>query len=241
MSSGGDRAASEHLNRHFGNVDWTRQKLGSLEIVATSPTEPIRAAFVQAALSELAHDIALAAGASPQDVNVMTLIQQLAADLQEATFDGNDHNNASDVTQGLQVGVCGPVASCTIPPSGCTVGACRPLCDLYAGTPRALLASAMTEVIGSPINQTKLSTLDVLAVARGIANNLDDTLFDACLEELDRFPPKLAWIGPTPPPMSYVRGVVSVKAQAVDDTDPMPAGRGRQLPGGDQVQLPPRR
>jgi len=56
-----EQAASEHLNRHFGNVDWTRQKLGSLDVVATSPTEPIRAALVQAALSELAHDIALAA------------------------------------------------------------------------------------------------------------------------------------------------------------------------------------
>jgi hypothetical protein len=218
-----EQAASEHLNRHFGNVDWTRQKLGSLDVVATSPTEPIRAALVQAALSELAHDIAMAAGASPQDVSVMRLTQQLAADLEEGTFDGNDHNNPSDFTQGLQVGVCGPVASCTIPASGCTVGACRPLCDLYAGTPRALLAGAMTEVIGSSINQTRLSTLDILAVARAMSNNIDDTLFDACIEELDRLPPKLAWIDPTPKPMTYVRGVVSVKVQAVDDTDPMPA------------------
>jgi hypothetical protein len=217
------QAASEHLNRHFGNVDWTRLKLGSLDVVATSPTEPIRAALVQAALSELAHDIAMAAGASPQDVSVMRLTQQLAADLEVGTFDGNDHNNPSDFTQGLQVGVCGPVASCTIPASGCTVGACRPLCDLYAGTPRALLAGAMTEVIGSSINRTRLSTLDILAVARAMSNNIDDTLFDACIEELDRLPPKLAWIDPTPKPMTYVRGVVAVKVQAVDDTDPMPA------------------
>lgn len=78
-----EQAASEHLSRHFGNVDWTRQKLGSFAVPATSPTEAVRAALVQAAWSELAHDIATAAGASPQEVNVLTLTQQLAADLAE--------------------------------------------------------------------------------------------------------------------------------------------------------------
>jgi hypothetical protein len=193
--------ASDHLNRHFGNVDWTRQKLGSLEVVAISPTEPVRAAIVQAALSELAHDIASAAGASPQEVNVLTLTQQLAADLADGTFDGNDHDDATDFTQGLQLGVCGPVANCPpAPQDACAVGACRPLCDLYAGTPRALLAGELTKVIGSSLNQTTLEVADIVAVARAMAGNTDPALFDACVENLDRLPPRLEWIARHPAP-----------------------------------------
>ena len=195
MSIDTEHDARERLSRHFGSVDWTRQKLGTLDVVATSPTESVRAALVQAALSELAHDIASAAGASPQEVNVLALTQQLAADLAEGPFDGNDHNNAVDFHQGLQLGVCGPVASCSAPREGCAVGACRPLCDLYAGTPRALLAGEMIKVIGSDQNRTRLDTADVLAVARAMAGNVDGELFDACVEDLDRLPPKLAWIG----------------------------------------------
>jgi hypothetical protein len=131
--------AAKRLGRHFGNVDWTRQKLASLEVVAISPTEPVRAALVQAALSELAHDIAIAAGASLQEVNVLRLTKQLAVDMGQGTFDGNDHNSW-DFTQGLQLGVCVPVAGCTVPQGSCTVGACRPLCDLYAGTPPGAMA-----------------------------------------------------------------------------------------------------
>jgi len=155
-----EQESSEHLDQHFGNVDWTRQKLGSLEVVAVSPIEPVRAALVQAALSELARDIASAAGASPQEVNVLALTQQLAADLADGMFDGNDHDNATDFTQGLQLGVCGPVANCPVPPGACAVGACRPLCDLYAGTARALLAGELTKVIGSSLNQTQLDIAD---------------------------------------------------------------------------------
>jgi len=213
--------AAQRLGKHFANVDWTRLTLASLAVVATSPTEPVRAALVQAALSELAHDIAVAAGASPQEVNVLTLTRQLAADVGQGTFDGNDHNS-TDFTQGLQLGVCAPTASCTVPQGGCTVGACRPLCDLYAGTPRALLAGEMTKVIGSSLNQTKLDTADILAVARAMADDIDDDLFDACIENLDRIPPRLEWVAPTPSAMTYVRGVVTVKVTAIDDTDPMP-------------------
>lgn len=214
--------AARRLGRHFGNVDWTRQKLASLQTVAISPTEPVRAALVQAALSELAHDIAVASGASPQEVNVLTLTQQLAADVSEETFDGNDHNS-TDFTQGLQLGVCAPAAPCTVPPGSCAVGACRPLCDLYAGTPRALLAGELIKVIGSAQNQTRLEAADVLAIARAMAEDADPDLFDdPCLEDLDRIPPRLEWVAPTPGAMAYVRGVVPVKVRAIDDTDPMP-------------------
>jgi len=219
--------AAEHLNRHFaGVVDWSHQKLGSLETTTTSPTEAVRSALVQAALSFLAQDIAAAAGASPQEVNVLTLTRQLAADLGQGTFDGND-GNAPTFGEGLQVGVCPPITgSCPMPAGSCTLGACRPLCDLYAGTPRALLAGEMTKVIQSTaLNHTGLVTGDVLAVARAMADNVDEDLFgSACVENLDRLPPRLEWIEPVPGPgiVHYVRGMVPVKAHAVDDTDPMP-------------------
>ncbi len=212
--------AADHLNKHFGNVDWTRLKLGSLATPATSPTESVRSALVQAALSYLTQDIALAAGASPQEVNVFTLTQALAADLGEGTFDGNDGNTM--IPGGLQVGVCGPVEGCVVPGGGCVVGACRPFCDLYAGTPRALLASAMAKVSSLPINQTGLGTADILAVARSINDNVDEDLFASCIENLDRSPPSLAWETPTPTEGTYVRGAVTLRVRAYDDTDTNP-------------------
>jgi hypothetical protein len=219
-----ERDAEDHLGRHFGNAPWMRIKLASLAASATSPTEPIRAALVHAALSFLAQDLAQASGASPQEVNVLTLTQQLAADIKEGTFDGNDQNSPV-FGEGLQIGVCAPVAGCSAPPAGaCAIGACRPLCDLYAGTPRALLAGEVTKVIQSPvINHTGLATGDVLAVARSIADNVDVDLFgSACIEALDRLPPRLDWTAPTPDDGAYVRAAFAARAVANDDTDAHP-------------------
>jgi hypothetical protein len=221
--------AAEQLNRHFGAVDWTQVKPASLDTAATSPTEPVRAALVQAALSFLAHDIAEAAGESPQVVNVLTLTQQLAADLEQGGFDGNDGNSPT-FGAGLQLGVCSPVSSCGAPPgASCALGACRPLCDLYAGTPRTLLAGEMTKVIQSmSINRTGLVTGDILAVARSIADNVDEDVFgSACIENLDRIPPTLEFLAPVTQPgvALYVRGMLPVRVHAVDDTDQMPQVR----------------
>jgi hypothetical protein len=220
-----ERDAAEHLDRHFGSVvDWSHLRLGSLEIAATSPTEPVRAALVQAALSFLARDIAHAAGASPQEVNVLTLTQQLAADVGQDAFDGND-GNAPAFGEGLQLGVCERLTGCHALAAGtCALSACRPLCDLYAGTARTLLAGEMTSVIRDPtLNHTGLVTGDILAVARSMADNLDVDLFgSACVEDLDRLSPRLTWVMPTPDELAYVRASFRVKATASDDTDPMP-------------------
>lgn len=227
-------AATEHLHRHFGNVDWSRVQLVSLDQPATSPTEPVRAALVQAALSVLAKDIATAAESSPQDVNVYTLTKQLAADIGNdafmglSVFDGNDGNNQTPA-MGLQLGACKPVPACDVL-DGCTVGCGRTLCDLYAGTPRALLAGAMTKVIQdndpenpAALNKTKLNLSDTLAIARSINDNLDDDLFgDACIEQLDRLPPSIKFLPPTPAEGGYAGGTLTVKVSAIDDTDASP-------------------
>lgn len=216
--------AEEHLDHHFGDVHWLKLKLQTLDTQATSPTEGVRAALVQAAFSYLTADIAAMAGASAQEVNVYTLIQAFATDLSDAahpTFDGNDGNSMN--AGGIQVGVCAPLAGCVVPTAGCTVGACRPLCDVYAGTPRALLASAISKVAALPINKTGLTPADILPVARTISDNVDDDLFAACVETLDRSPPTIFFDSPTPADGTYQRGKqLQVQVRAVDDTDPTP-------------------
>jgi hypothetical protein len=217
--------AASILPRHFGNVPWSRMTLASLETKATSPTEPLRGALVQAALSFLAHDIAQASGASPQEVNVLTLTQKLATDVSHGVFDGDDGNNPAPGT-GLELGVCGPVAGCTAAANdACALEACRPKCDLYSGTPRALLAGEMTKVIRDPtINKTDLVSGDILAVARSMADNADPALFaaSACSETLDRLPPTLS-LGEKPADGAFVHGTVQVTATATDDIDVPPA------------------
>ncbi|HSK01402.1 MAG TPA: hypothetical protein VK932_09180 [Kofleriaceae bacterium] len=230
--------ASSHLGRHFGNVaDWTRLHLVGLDRPATSPTEGVRAALVHAALSYLARDIAAEAGSSPQEVNVLGLTQRWAADLARGpaepaeavpVFDGNDGNDRRPGS-GLQLGACAPVApSCQVPASACGTGHCRPLCDLHVGTPRALLAGAMTKVIrdNGPggVNQTGLRIEDTLAIARSVSDNVDPDLFGgACIETLDRTAPEVRWDeAHSAPAGAVVRGVIQVKAIALDDVDPRP-------------------
>lgn len=217
--------AARALHRHFGEVDWMRLRLVGLDQKATSPTEAVRAALVQAALSYLTRDIAADASASAQEVNVYRLLRAWADDVASDAFDGNDSNNRA-VGSGLQLGVCPPVdPACAVPSTGCTTGNCRSLCDLYVGTPRALLGGTMTKVIrdNGPggVNQTGLSVTDTLAAARSISDNLDDELFaGACVETLDRLPPTVTFAAPGPG--AFVRGALVVQVAAVDDTDVPP-------------------
>ncbi len=54
---------TEHLDAHFGGVPWERVAPADLTRTAASPTNEIRAAFVLAAWSLLARNVATAAGA----------------------------------------------------------------------------------------------------------------------------------------------------------------------------------
>jgi hypothetical protein len=223
--------ATAHLAKHFGQAtQWGLLKLHDLGTPATSPTEPVRTAFVHAALSYLAHDIASASGVSAQQVNVYTLLQRWTADLvrdgtvDPAGFDGNDGNDATPGS-GLQLGYCEPLAPCVDPPAGCGIGSCRPLCDLYAGTPRALLAGAITKVIrDDSVNRTGLRIEDTLSIAHEVADNADRSLFgDSCIEPLDRTRPDVRWDeSATPAADAAVAGVIWLKAIGTDDVDLQP-------------------
>jgi hypothetical protein len=236
------RDASSHLGRHFGDVkDWSRLRMFGLNQPATSPTEEVRAALVHVALSYLARDIGAEAVSSPQEVNVFRITQRWAADLARIpprgsmdpvedlpVFDGNDGNDRRSGS-GLQLGSCAPVEpTCQVPAGGCNTGHCRRLCDLYVGTPRALLAGVMTKVIrdNGPggVNQTGLRIEDTLAVARSVSDNVDPDLFGgACIETLDRTAPEVRWDeAHSAADGAVVRGVISLKAIAIDDVDPRP-------------------
>jgi len=224
------RDANEHVAKHFGNAEWGRLALHDLGAPATSPTAPVRAAFVHAALSYLARNIAAAAGVSAQQINVYTLLQAWTADLMPgggldpAGFDGNDGNDRA-LGSGLQLGECEPIAPCTAPLIGCATGQCRSLCDLYVGTPRAILAGAITQVIQDDrVNRTGLRIEDTLAVARAVANNSDRMLFgDACIEPLDRTRPSVQWDdASTPAADAVVAGTIWLKAIGTDDVDLRP-------------------
>ena len=215
---------NEHLDAHFGGLRWERIAPGSLAAHATSPTAEIRAAFVLAAWSYMARDIAAASGASVQEVNPYTLAIALGKDLDAPPFDGNDGNDRAAGT-GLQLGAC-PADACIPSGGGCNLGECRSACDAFAGTPRTTLAAAVTYLINdngpTGRNQTGLSVADALSFARAIATNTDPILFgDACIDELDRVRPALVW-GATPADGAIVRGAVAWTVHALDNVDPHP-------------------
>lgn len=215
------------FHRHFGDVDWSQVIPWPLDQPAISPTEPVRAAFVHAALSVLARDIAVEAQAGPQDVNVYRLMERWTEDVRAGAFDGNDSDDRSSGS-GLQLGFCPSIdPGCVAPSAGCTTGHCRRLCDLYSGTPRALLAGAMLKVINDNdpggLNGTGLDLPNTLSIVRAVSDNVDPSLFEAsCIEALDRMAPSLRFDAPTPGEAAFVRGTIQVKAAAVDDIDQAP-------------------
>ena len=215
------------LHGHFGNVDWGAVPFWPLAQRATSPTEPVRAALVHAALSVLARDIAAEAQAGPQEVNVFRLMQRWTEDVRVGVFDGNDGDSRMEGS-GLQLGYCPPIPpGCAATGADCNTGQCRQRCDLYSGTPRALLAGAILKVIADRgpggLNQTGLDLTNMLSIVRAVSDNKDPTLFEApCVEQLDRGPPQVRFDAPTPGDAAFVRGTIQIKAVAVDDLDPSP-------------------
>jgi len=228
----GDMAAAfeetkQSLHRHFGNVDWGAVRLWPLDQPAISPTEPVRAAFVHAALSVLARDIAADAQAGPQEVNVYRLMQRWTEDVRAGTFDGNDSDDKTSGS-GLQLGYCPPADPVCID-VGCNSGRCRRLCDLYSGTARTMVAGAMIKVINDRgpggLNQTGLDLSNTLSVVRAVSDDTDPNLFEpsSCVESLDRVPPRVRFDLPTPSDAAFVRSTIQIKAVTIDDIDPSPA------------------
>jgi hypothetical protein len=171
------------FHKHFGDVDWGQVIPWPLDQHAPSPTEPVRAAFVLAALSVLASNIAADAQAGPQDVNVYRLMEKLTEDIRADTFEGNDGDSRAPGS-GLQLGLCPPVDPGCVPGDGCSTSQCRAGCDIYSGTVRSMLAGAMVKVIqDTSINRTGLDLANTISIVHGVSDNADPALFAAsCVE-----------------------------------------------------------
>jgi hypothetical protein len=236
--------AADHLDRHFGDVQWESVVPANPGVPAPSPTEPVRAAFVLAGWPILAADLASAASASVQEVNTFSLMNAWADDLAAGPFPGAfDGNDGNEQGGGLLLGACPPYADVTCDENlaMCPIGACRNACDLYAGTPRAYFGGAVSKFIRSTSNNTGLGDADTLPVARAIADNPDELLFGAaCRDNLDRTPPTITFEAPTPAAGAVVRQMQTVTARALDDTDGTPprislAGPTGPLPDADGI------
>jgi hypothetical protein len=188
LRAGGDIRAvfaetRESFHRHFGDVSWGQVIPWPLDQPALSPTEPVRAAFVLAALSVLASDIAAEAQAGPQEVSVYRLMEQWTEDIRADPFDGNDDDDLAPGS-GLQLGFCPPVPPSCVPGTECSTGHCRGGCDLYSGTARNLLAGAMIRVIqDAALNRTGLDLANTISLVRGVSDNADPALFAATCAE----------------------------------------------------------
>ncbi len=217
--------ATEHVDRHFGDLPWERLQPADLAARQTSPTAEVRAALILGAWSLLAADTAAQAGSSVQEINPYTLAVDLGEDLATGPFDGNDGNNKA-AGSGIQLGTCPPVVPGCVEDGDCTLGQCRSLCDAYAGSLRATLSAEVTKLINDNDpggrNQTGLSIADTLAFARTMNLNGDEVLFGAaCVESLDRLAPTFLWDA-MPAQDAIVRGTISVRVRIIDDTDAEP-------------------
>ncbi len=216
--------AATHVDAHFGSVTWQRIDPARLDMPAASATDPVRAALVAEAWAILTNGIATAAGASPQEVNVFSLMKAWATDLAAPPFDGQDNNDNAHGS-GVQLGECPAVPDGCVPAPpapACSLGSCRTECDLYSGTPRAALSGALLKLVRSDYNQTGLLDTAILPLARTMAENTDEVLFTGCVDNLDRSAPSIFFESPTPADGAFVRGTISVRVRAVDDIDTDP-------------------
>ncbi|NJM90815.1 MAG: hypothetical protein HC863_00525 [Myxococcales bacterium] len=215
------------IGAHFGGLEWERVIPADLSKPAVSPTDDVRAAFVLGGLSVLTDDVRASSDATPQAVNLFTLLAAAARDLSEdPIFDGNDGNSAAPGS-GLQIGTCAPVdPSCAAPPGGCQLGACRTGCDAYSNLFRGSLVGATRKFIGtrafpSMWNATGLGSEDARPLLESMGSNTDVDLFGtACLETTDRVAPSILW--ETLEEGAFVRGTISVRARATDDAEATP-------------------
>jgi hypothetical protein len=214
--------AYEHMNAHFGDLDWLTVVPADVSQPAISPTEEVRAAFVLGGLAVLADNMRAASDASPQAVTLTTMLDALREDLADPLFDGNDDNA---LTQGgLAVGECPPpLAGCMAQPGTCPLGACRPSCDLYVNTARSALAQAIAAFIGtrafpSKWNKTGIGAEDARGFLDDIGRNPDPELFgDQCVDTIDRSPPSIGWTAPADD-IVFTKGEVVVSFVASDDS-----------------------
>lgn len=224
-SKNGPQALEEaysHMNAHLGGLDWRSVVPADMSQPAVSPTDDVRAAFLLGGLAVLADGARIDADATPQTVNLGTLVAALETDLSDGILDGNDANDPAPGT-GIELSECLPRAGCTVRPSACALGDCRPACSLYVNSMRTLLSQATSAYIGtravpSKWNRTTLGAEDARTLLDGVGRNQDPDLFgDACFETVDRMPPTISWLSPNEEQV-FFKGDLTVSITASDDS-----------------------
>jgi hypothetical protein len=225
ISKNGPKSLEEtyaHFNAHFGALDWRTVIPADVSQPAVSPTDEVRAVLLLGGLAVLADGARNDSDATPQAVNLGTLVAALEADLGDALLDGNDANALAAGT-GLELSECPSRSGCTVRPSACQLGDCRPACSLYVNTLRTLLSQATAAFIGtrafpSKWNRTTLGAEDARTLLDGIGRNPDPDLFgDACVETVDRMPPTIVWQSPGDEQV-FFRGQLTISISASDDS-----------------------
>lgn len=189
--------AMVHLNKHFGDIDWTQVTPADLTVAGVTNLSPeARAGLLLSGLSWQSKLQAESSSVTPGlVVNAATLMGALVRDASDGTFDG--HAATEVLKQARAV--------------------------LTGGTLRADLVAAMSGFIGSPRNASALKLQDVTSLLAAVGTNADPYLF--CPAQVasagcgsgpvDTEPPVITWVRPADG--AGVAGSAQVEVQATDD------------------------
>lgn len=196
-----DAEAWQHLNAHFGALDWRTQTPTDVTTAAGATLdEPTKEGLLLAALSMEARLIAEQAGLTPGGrVNPLSLTAALYDDVTaDGFFDGIGGTGRLVLPQGGAVADAGPSAT---------------LLDGQAA--RTSLAQGIAKFLSSDRNVTHVSLADVQQLINAIATNDDSRIFRGTSGPADVEPPAITFIKPATD-MAGVRGTVQLEVQALD-------------------------
>lgn len=176
----GTNEASEHINKHFGNLNWLQTVPTDLT-TSESPQfdESAKAGLILGALSMQARGIGETAGLTPgSGINTIVLTTALYGDLSfDGFFDG--------------VGSSGPIL---LPPGDATKSY-----KLDGQTVRLSLALASQRFLGSERNKSPFTDADSRQLRFDLSTNSDSRIFKENGSAYDTQPPQVSLTGDAPP------------------------------------------
>lgn len=197
-----DSEAWQHLNVHFGGVDWRYNTPTDVTSAAGATLDdPAREGLLLAALSMQSRLMSDVAGLTPGGrINPLLLTEALADDLAADGFlDG--------------VGARGPL----VLPAGGAVSDAGPSATALDGqTARTALAQAIAKFLASDRNVTHISLADAQQLITAISTNADPRIFRGSSGPADVEPPVIAWVKPAID-NTGVRGSAPLEVRATDN------------------------
>lgn len=197
-----DAEAWQHLNSHFGGLDWHSVSPTDLTTAAGATLdEPARAGLLLAALSMESRLMAEAAGLTPGGrVNPLSLLQALYDDVTaDGFFDGQGRNGQLVLPQGGAVSQTGPSATA-----------------LDGQTARTALAQGVAKFLGSDRHVSRITLADAQQLIVALAGNTDSRIFRGTTTAADIEVPTVTWVKPAQD-RAGVRGSVEIEVRAQDN------------------------